>query len=151
MSIIAKLHIRDNSTPIGSITYQKTIGTLQYLGLTHPDIAFIVIRLSQFMQQPTIIHWAASKRLLRYLKHTMLHAILLQKHDQFHLKTYNNADWESNSNTRVSTTTFITFLDPNLISLSAHKQRVVSRSSTEAEFCVLTTATSETIYVNPRL
>jgi hypothetical protein len=75
----------------------------------------------------------------------MFHGILLQKHDQFHLKTYNDADWASNANTQVSTTTFITFLDPNPISLSAHKQRVVSRSSIETEFCALATATSETI------
>jgi hypothetical protein len=46
MSTMAKLHIHDNSTPADRTTYQKTIGTLQYLGLTHPDIAFVVIRLS---------------------------------------------------------------------------------------------------------
>ncbi|RVX19313.1 Retrovirus-related Pol polyprotein from transposon TNT 1-94 [Vitis vinifera] len=88
------------------------------------------------------------KRLLRYLKQTMFHGILLQKHDQFQLKTYSDADWASNTDTRVSTTAFITFIGPNPISWSARKQRAVSRSSTEAEFRALATATSKTVWLH---
>ena len=95
MSTTAKLTVQDNSECVDSTKYRKIIGALQYLGLTRPDIAFAVNRLSQFMQKPTTNHWAAAKRLLRYLKQTMFHGILLQKHDQFQLKTSSDADWAS--------------------------------------------------------
>lgn len=37
--------------------YRSTIGALQYLSITRPDIAFTVNRLSQFMHNPLLPHW----------------------------------------------------------------------------------------------
>jgi hypothetical protein len=50
--------------------YRSTIGALQYLSITRPDIAFSVNRLSQFMHNPRLSHWQAAKCLSRYLKQT---------------------------------------------------------------------------------
>eukprot|EP00261_Vitis_vinifera_P034756 XP_019075999.1 PREDICTED: uncharacterized protein LOC109122749 [Vitis vinifera] len=49
MSTTAKLTVQDNFECVDSTEYRKIIGALQYLGLTRPDIAFAVNRLSQFM------------------------------------------------------------------------------------------------------
>lgn len=46
--------------------YRLIVGALQYATITRPDIAYAVNKVSQFMHAPTITHWAAVKRILRY-------------------------------------------------------------------------------------
>lgn len=52
--------------------YRSVLGGLQYLVNTRHDIAFSVNNLSQFLSKPTVDHWKAVKRLLRYLNEAML-------------------------------------------------------------------------------
>ncbi|XP_013617080.1 PREDICTED: uncharacterized mitochondrial protein AtMg00810-like [Brassica oleracea var. oleracea] len=56
--------------------YRMVLGSLQYLSLTRPDIAFVVNHLSQYMHRPTDLHWQAIKRILRYLAGTSSHGAL---------------------------------------------------------------------------
>lgn len=58
--------------------YRSTVGALHYLTITRPDLAYAVSKVSQFMQSPTDEHWAAVKRILRYLKHTIVYGLFLQ-------------------------------------------------------------------------
>jgi hypothetical protein len=37
--------------------YRSTVGALQYLMMTRPDIAFAVNKVCQYMQSPTSDHW----------------------------------------------------------------------------------------------
>ena len=54
-----------------NIPYQNLIGALMYLAVfTRPDIAHAVSVLSQFNANYGTQHWAAAKRVLRYLKGT---------------------------------------------------------------------------------
>lgn len=59
-------------------TYRSVIGSLQYLSLTCPDIAFAVNK-KQYMNNPTDAHWSVVKHILRYLKHTISHCLLLHR------------------------------------------------------------------------
>jgi len=52
--------------------YRRVVGSLQYLSITRPDIAFAVGCVCQFMHRPTIPHWSAVKRILCYLKQTII-------------------------------------------------------------------------------
>ena len=58
--------------------YRNITGSLQYLSLTRIDVSFAVNKVCQFLQRPTIPHWIAVKRILRYLKHTLFHGLYIQ-------------------------------------------------------------------------
>jgi hypothetical protein len=57
MSVSAKLLLDDGSAGCDTTEYRCTIGSLQYLSLTRPDLGFAVNRLAQFMHKPTVTHW----------------------------------------------------------------------------------------------
>jgi hypothetical protein len=114
--------------------YRSTIGSLQYLSLTRPDLAFVVNRVCQFMHRPTKLHWQAVKRILRYLKHSITHGLLLHKNSSTSIQAYSDADWAGCPDDRRSTGAYCVFLGTNLISWRSRKQPTVSRSSTEAEY-----------------
>ena len=57
--------------------YHALLDRLQYLSFTHPDIAYSVNKLSQYMKNPTVDHWSTLKRLLRDLVGIVHHGILL--------------------------------------------------------------------------
>jgi len=73
------LKLNDGSAPTDSKMFRSIIGALQYTTLTRPDLAFSINKLSQFMHQPTQIHFQQLKRVLRYLKLTINHGLMLKK------------------------------------------------------------------------
>jgi hypothetical protein len=79
--------------------YRSVVGSLQYLLLTL-SLAFAVSRVCQFMHRPTKLHWQAVKRILRYLKHTISHGLLLHKTSSNSLQAYSDADWTRCSDDR---------------------------------------------------
>lgn len=58
--------------------FRSTVGSLQYLSLTQPNVAFAINQVCQFMQTPKLPHWQAVKCILRYLKHTLHFGLHLQ-------------------------------------------------------------------------
>ena len=95
---------------------------------------------------PSTAHWTAAKRVLRYLKDSVDHELIYTE-GSLHLSAYCDAGWASSPNDRRSTSGFAIFLGNCLISWSAKKQAVVSRSSTEAEYRALAIATTELFWI----
>ncbi|XP_006598570.1 uncharacterized mitochondrial protein AtMg00810-like [Glycine max] len=58
--------------------YRYVVGALQYATLTRPEISFVVNKVCQFMAAPLDSHWTVAKQILRYLKGTLFHGLLLQ-------------------------------------------------------------------------
>jgi hypothetical protein len=122
--------------------YRHVVGALQYCTLTRPELAFFVNQLCQHMHTPSSAHWTAVKRVLRYLKATPSHGLFYSK-GPLQLQAYCDSDWAGSLDDHRSTSGFCVFLVSCLISWSAKKQPVVSRSSTEGEYRSMTIATVE--------
>jgi hypothetical protein len=94
-----------------AFTYTSTVGALQYLCLTRPDISFSVNQVSQFMATPTYVHWSAVKRILRYVKGTLNLGLHIQRSSSTELSMYTNADWAGCPDDRRSTGGYAVFMD----------------------------------------
>ncbi|CAL9029449.1 unnamed protein product [Prunus brigantina] len=112
----------DNSSPLlaDPTFYRSTVGALQYLTWTRPDLAFAVNQVCQFMHQPRESHLGAVKRILRYLKGTLEHGLWFQQ-GSTHLSAYSDADWAGCP---------------------------IDRRSTEAEYRGIALAAAELVYIS---
>ena len=59
--------------------YHSVVGSLQYILITRPELAYSVNRACQFMNNPQHHHWNAIKRILRYLAGTTPHGLHLRR------------------------------------------------------------------------
>jgi histone deacetylase 1/2 len=90
----SKLSKFDGELLPDTFEYRQTVGALQYVTLTRPDIAYSVNQLCQHIQAPTCTHWTTTKRVLRYLKHTLDYG-LFYKLGSFSVNAYCDSDWAS--------------------------------------------------------
>jgi histone deacetylase 1/2 len=134
-----------------SFRYRSVVGGLQYLTLTRPDISFAVNKVCQFLSQPTDVHWEAVKRILRYVKGTLNTGLSFRKSSSTGISIFTDADWAGCVDDRRSTSGYVVFVGPNLISWSSKKQPIVSRSSTEAEYKALANGAAEAIWIESLL
>jgi hypothetical protein len=94
--------------------YRSIAGALQYLTLTRPDIAYAQICLHMHASRDT--HWGLVKRLLRYLRGTIDHGLVLHGGSSTDIAAYSDADWAGCPDTRRSTSGYCIFLGSSLIS-----------------------------------
>ncbi|MDV3146696.1 MAG: reverse transcriptase domain-containing protein, partial [Sweet potato little leaf phytoplasma] len=146
-----KLSLTDGTPMTDPFIYRSTIGALQYLTNTRPDICYIVNHLSQFLQRPTDVHWQAVKRVLRYLTGPLSVGLLFQPDDILSLTAFSDADWASNIDDRLSVAGYCVFLGRSLVSCSSKKKSVVARSSTESEYRALAHAAAEITWLRQLL
>lgn len=95
--------------------YRQLIGALQYFTLTHPEIAYSVNQLCQYLHSPTFAHWIAFKRVLRYFKDFVDHGLFYSR-SSLSLQAYCNSDLAGDPNDRRQTTGFGVFFGPCLVS-----------------------------------
>ena len=138
-----------NDEPFDVQTYQQAIGCLTYVSTaTRPDIAAAVGVLSQYMSKPSKDHWTGVKRILRYLKGTLKYGLKFSVHEEEpELFGYSDADWAGDVDTRRSTSGYVFLIGTSTASWSSRKQATVAKSSTEAEYVALSSATQEAVWL----
>ena len=140
---VARLHHDASATYPDAAAYRRLVGKLLYLTSTRPDITFATQQLSQFMAAPTMTHYRAATRLLRYLKGCPGRGLLFHRDSEVQLLGFSDADWAGCPDTQRSVTGYCFLLGSSLISWKTKKQATVSRSSSEAEYRALASATCE--------
>lgn len=83
-----------------------------------------------------------------HFKGTTAYGLHFYKNSSLNLYGFCDADWGGCSYTRRSTTGFCIFLRPNFISWTSKKQSTVARSSSEAEYRAMISATVEITWIS---
>ena len=85
--------------------------------------------------------------MLQYIKGSPGKGNLFPSNSKLHIKSFCDADWAGCPNTRRSLTGYAVYLGDSLISWRSKKHGVVLRSSTEAEYRVMTSVACEITWV----
>ena len=127
--------------------YLHTVGQFNWLTTkTRPDIAYAVSRLQRKSAKPNITDMKACKSLLRYLKGQKYLGIALGVKPHEGLAVYVDSSHADNDDGK-STESYLTTFAGAPISWASKKQTFVATSSTIAEFCALTAAVKEAIWL----
>eukprot|EP00170_Pyropia_yezoensis_P002467 contig_10304_g2471 len=126
--------------------YQTLIGGLLYLAsCTRPDISCAVGKLARYGAALTVMHRAAVKTVLRYLKGTMNWG--LQYSTRSPLLGYSDADHAGDVDTRRSTKGYAFVMNGGAISWQSKVQPTLATSTTEAEYIAAAQASREAIWL----
>jgi hypothetical protein len=130
----AKLSTTKGAPVTDPIAYRSLVGSLQYLTLTRPDLAYAMQQVCMFMHDPREPHLALIKRILRYVTGTLLAGLHIGTGSVDTLIAYSDADWARCPDSCRSSLGFCVFLGDNLVSWSSKRQTTMSQSNAEAEY-----------------
>ena len=151
--ISLKLNVtKDDDELFDKEKYQSIIGALLFLSTrTRPDISFSVGNAARYVSNPSVKHWIAVKRILRYLKGTSSYGIFYERNKISECVGYSDSDWAGNLSDRKSTSGYCFCLGHGLISWRSNNQSCVALSTAEAEFIALSTAAQEAVWLKKLL
>jgi hypothetical protein len=117
----------------GNMVDQKLYRSMIVTTSRH-DVMFIVCMCARFEASPRESHLKATKRILRYLKHTQIARLWYPKGLNFELIGYSDSDYAGCKVERKSTSGIGQLLGRSLVSWSSKKQNSVALSTAEAEY-----------------
>jgi hypothetical protein len=127
--------------------YCKAVGSLMYAAFTtHPNISFTILALSQFLENPSQLHWEAVKHIFCYLSGTKDH-VLTYGNEHHKLLGFTDADGASQEH-RHAISGFTFLIDGAAVSWASCKQEIITLSTAEAEYVAATHAAKECIWLH---
>ena len=142
-----KLNKAGRGAKVDNTLYRQIVGNLMYLTATRPDIMYGVSLISRYMESPTEIHLLAAKRILRYLQGTKDFGLFYKKGEKYYLIRFVDSDYAGDQDDRKSTSSYVFVLGTRVVSWSSRKQKIVTLSTTEAEFVVATACACQAIWL----
>lgn len=129
-------------------SYLELIGTLNYAAKqTRPDISFALSLLARSNHQPTLRHWNAAIRVLRYLQRTKDFGLLYRYGANIHLEGYADAGYQSDLNHGKSQNGYCFFASGAVISWNSTRQSISATSSNHSEILALHEASRECVWL----
>ena len=133
-------------------TYRSIVVTLLYLTKhSRPDISNSVRELSKAMQKGSPTHFKAMMRVVKYIKDTRHMGISLRPkvkaNDTWSLTCYCDSDWGGDLDSRRSVTGWEIFIGSCLVSWGSRSQKLVTLSSSEAEYVAVSEVAREVLHV----
>ncbi|KAE9052152.1 Retrovirus-related Pol polyprotein from transposon TNT 1-94 [Phytophthora rubi] len=128
--------------------YRQAVGALLYLArVTRPDIAFAVNQVAAHASSPAKSHWTAVKNILRYIEGTKNMGLIYRRNESaVPVRVYTDADWVNNEEDRRSVSGVLVQVFGNSVSWQTKRQRLVSKSSTIAEYIAADDGVEEALW-----
>ena len=115
--------------------------------MTRIDIAYVVQVLSQFMHSPKQSHMNAALRVVKYIKNALGFGLLMPSDCSKKFVAYCDSDWGGCLQTRRSVTGYLVKFGNTVVSWKSKKQKMVARSSAEAEFRSMASVVAEVTWL----
>ncbi|KAL0300076.1 UNVERIFIED_CONTAM: Retrovirus-related Pol polyprotein from transposon RE2 [Sesamum calycinum] len=99
------------------------------------------------MQSPSQVHYAAAKRILRYLRGTKDFGIWYKSTNDAKLVGYTDSDWAGSVDDMKSTSGYTFSLGSGIFTWASKKQATVAQSSAEAEYIAAAATSNHAIWL----
>jgi hypothetical protein len=105
-----KLYKNSSAPATDGMEYKSLVGSMRYLVNTKPNFAYSVGLVSRFMEKPAKEHFAAVKRIIRYVARTIHLGCQCSRNENSKLVGFYDSDVAGDIDTRKSTTVAAFFL-----------------------------------------
>ncbi|XP_068486875.1 uncharacterized mitochondrial protein AtMg00810-like [Phaseolus vulgaris] len=138
----------DEGTSVDATKFKQVVDSLMYLTVTRPDLMFGVSLISRYMATTKASHWAATKRIMRYVQGTIEYGILYLKGGKTEITAYSDSNYTGDLDDRQSTFGAVFIIGSGAVSWASKKQSVVSLSTTEVEYIAAAACSYQCIWLH---
>lgn len=137
---------------LSKLPYRQVVGTMMYVAMgTRPDVAFAVSMLARFLDCYRMEHWLAALHCTKYLIATRTQELVLGGKAPVRLRGFSDSSWGDCPETSRSTMGYCFTLGSGAISWSSRRQKLVTNSSTDAEYVAINEGCREAMWLRDLL